>query len=79
MRWTVVLEQEADAGFVVTVPALPGCVSQGGSREAALANVREAIAAYVEDCQESGEAVPTESGREIVEVEARSSNTDSGI
>jgi predicted RNase H-like HicB family nuclease len=51
------------------VPALRGCVSQGDSRENALENVREAIAVYIEDCRESGEAVPTEIGREIVEVE----------
>lgn len=67
MRWTVVLEQEADGGFVATVPALPGCVSQGDSRDEAIENVREAIAAYVEDCQESGEAVPTDGGWVIVE------------
>ncbi len=67
MRWTVVLEQEADGGFVATVPALPGCVSQGDSRDEAIANVREAIAAYIEDCRESGEAVPTDGGQEIVE------------
>ena len=67
MRWTVVLEQEADGGFVATVPTLPGCVSQGDSRDEAIANVREAIAAYIEDCRESGEAVPTDGGQEIVE------------
>ena len=67
MRWTVVLEQEADGGFVATVPALPGCVSQGDSRDEAIANVREAIAAYIEDCRESGEAVPTDGGWKIVE------------
>lgn len=70
MRYTVVLEREEDGGFVVTVPALPGCVSQGDSREEALENVREAIAVYIEDCRESGEMLPTEVGREIVEVEA---------
>ena len=32
MRYTVVLEQEADGGFVATVPTLPGCVSQGDNR-----------------------------------------------
>ena len=67
MRLTVVLEQEADGGFVATGPALPGCVSQGDSRDEAIANVREAIAAYIEDCRESGEAVPTDGGQEIVE------------
>lgn len=70
MRYTVVLEREEDGGFVVTVPALSGCVSQGDSREEALENVREAIAVYIEDCRESGERVPTEVGHEIVEVEA---------
>ena len=43
MRYTVVLEQEGDGGYVATVPALPGCVSQGDDRAEALANVREAI------------------------------------
>lgn len=70
MRFTVVLEQESDGGFVVSVPTLPGCVSQGESRDEALINVREAIEAYLEDCRESGEPIPSENGREIVEVEA---------
>ena len=40
VRYTVVLEQETDGGYVVSVPALPGCVSQGDSRAEALANIR---------------------------------------
>ena len=39
MGYTVVLEQEPDGGYVVSVPALPGCVSQGDTREDALKNV----------------------------------------
>ncbi len=70
MRYTVVLEQEADGGYVASVPALPGCVSQGDTRGDALANIREAIALYLEDCRDAGEAVPTEAGKEFVEVEA---------
>lgn len=69
MSYTVVLQQEADGGFVVTVPALPGCVSQGDSRDEAIANVREAIAVYLEDCAEAGERIPQEAGREVLEVE----------
>jgi predicted RNase H-like HicB family nuclease len=64
------LEQEADGGYVATVPALPGCVSQGDSRSEALVNVREAIELYVEDCRDAGDPVPTEAGKEFVEVEA---------
>lgn len=68
VHYTVVLEQEPDGGYVVSVPALPGCVSQGDSRAEALANIREAIELYVQDCREAGDPVPTEAGREFVEV-----------
>jgi predicted RNase H-like HicB family nuclease len=70
MRYTVVLEQESDGGYVASVPALPGCVSQGDSRPEALANIREAIELYVQDCRDTGDPVPTEVGKEYVEVEA---------
>jgi len=70
MRYTVVLEEEPDGGYVATVPALPGCVSQGNSRAEALVNIREAIELYVEDCQAAGDPVPTEAGKEFVEVGA---------
>jgi predicted RNase H-like HicB family nuclease len=70
MRYTVVLEQESDGGFVASVPALPGCVSQGDTRPEALDNIREAIELYVQDCREAGDPAPTEAGKEFVEVEA---------
>ncbi len=68
MRYTVVFEQEADGGYVVTVPALPGCISQGDTRQEALANIREAIEAYVEALAKAGEPVPVDVGCETVEV-----------
>jgi predicted RNase H-like HicB family nuclease len=70
VRYTVVLEQETDVGYVASVPALPGCVSQGDSRAEALANIREAIELYVQDCREAGDPVPTEAGKEFVEIGA---------
>ena len=70
MRYTVLLEQEPDGGYVASVPALPGCVSQGDTRDAALADIREAIEVYLNDCREVGDPVPTETGREFVEIEA---------
>ncbi|HEY5828315.1 MAG: type II toxin-antitoxin system HicB family antitoxin [Hyphomicrobiaceae bacterium] len=69
MRYTVLLEPEDDGGFVASVPALPGCISQGDSREEALANIREAVALYIEDCREAGDPVPTEIGKEFAEIE----------
>jgi predicted RNase H-like HicB family nuclease len=70
MRYTVVLEREPDGGYVVSVSALPGCVSQGDTRAEALANIREATELYVDDCREAGDPVSTEAGKEFVEVEA---------
>ena len=70
MRFTGVREQEPDEGFVVSVPAIPGCVSQGDTREDALRNSCEASELYLDDCRESGDAIPSKSGREFVEIEA---------
>jgi predicted RNase H-like HicB family nuclease len=71
MRYTVVLEQEPDGGFVAIVPALRGCASQGDTRDEALANIREAAELYIEDCVASGDPVPTEAGREYIELTTR--------
>ena len=65
MRYTVVLEQEPDGGYVVSVPALPGCVSQGDTRAEALANIRDAIALYIEDCREAGDSDPDRSRQRV--------------
>jgi predicted RNase H-like HicB family nuclease len=70
MRYTVVLEQEPDSGYVASVPALPGCVSQGDTRAEALSNISDAIKLYVEDCRNTGDPIPTEDGKEFIEVEA---------
>jgi predicted RNase H-like HicB family nuclease len=70
MRYTVVLQTESDGGYVATVPALPGCISEGDNRDQALANIREAIELYVEDCRDAGDPVPTEAGKEFIEVDA---------
>jgi predicted RNase H-like HicB family nuclease len=70
MRYTVVLEREPDGGYVISVPVLPGCVSQGDSREEALRNIREAIELYVEDCRAAGDPIPIEASTEFVEIEA---------
>ncbi len=64
MGYAVVLETEREGGFVVSVPAFPGCFTQGDSRTEALSNAREAIAAYVEELRARGEDVPVEVGTE---------------
>ncbi len=48
MKLTVMLEQSEEGGFTVLVPALPGCISEGGTCEEALKSIREAIELYLE-------------------------------
>ena len=69
MKYTVIIEKGREAGYVVHVPTLRGCVSQGKTKDEALANVREAIEVYIEALLEDGLTVPTEVGQEAVEIE----------
>ncbi|MDX6386135.1 MAG: hypothetical protein QOK48_3708 [Blastocatellia bacterium] len=69
MTRQVLLYPGEDGYVVAEVPSLPGCVSQGRSRDEALANVREAISLHEEVLRERGEPVPDDRV-EIVEVAA---------
>ncbi len=68
MRYRVLIEQDEDGVYVVEVPALPGCISQGKTRSEAIDNIKEAIAGYLESLQEHGEPVPPSIGEEVVDV-----------
>ncbi len=52
MKLTVILESSEDGGYTVYVPSLPGCISQGETREEALGNIREAIELYLEPIED---------------------------
>ncbi|HZX19709.1 MAG TPA: type II toxin-antitoxin system HicB family antitoxin [archaeon] len=55
MNWKVILEKDKQSGwFTVTVPSLPGCISQGKSKKDALKNIREAIELHMESLAEDG-------------------------
>ena len=67
MRYTVVLEPDEEGrGYTVRVPALPGCVTEGRTREEALDHAREAILGFIEGLKKAGDPVPEE--REPVEL-----------
>lgn len=52
MKFKVIVEKGEDGYYVVTVPSLPGCISQGKTEEEALENIKEAIELYLEILQE---------------------------
>ena len=60
MKFTVILLPEAEGGYSVICPAIPGCVSQGNSREDALANIPEAILLCLEVRKDEGLSLPVE-------------------
>ena len=58
VKFRVRIEQDEDGVFVAEVPALPGCISQGETRDDALANAEEAIVLYIESLEAHGEPIP---------------------
>lgn len=69
--FTVIVEREEDGSYAVYAPDLPGCASMGETREEALANIREAIACYLEGLQKLGRSVPVVNSEiEVVRVDA---------
>lgn len=68
MKYRVIIEQDEDGMFVAEAPSLPGCISQGKTRDEAITNIREAIQAYVESLKKHNEPVPLPITQEVVEV-----------
>jgi predicted RNase H-like HicB family nuclease len=65
MRIKVILEPSEDGGYTVFAPSLPGCISEGNTKEEALRNIREAIDLYMEPTEDD-ELLPPNS--EIIEL-----------
>jgi predicted RNase H-like HicB family nuclease len=66
MTFIVTLEEGEDGYIIAECPALPGCMSQGRTREEALANIREAIQGIIKVRRQHGLPIPVET---LVEVE----------
>jgi antitoxin HicB len=69
MKVRIIIEPDEDGKYVATCATLPGCISQGDTRQEALANIQDAIAGYLRSLRKHGEPVPTPIGEEVVEVE----------
>lgn len=55
------MHKEAEGGFTVNVPALPGCVTYGEDIDECIAMAKEAIELYIEELKERGETIPDDS------------------
>ena len=66
MKYTVIFERDEAGFYVVSVPALPGCFTQGKTKSEALENVREAIESYIGSLKKHNEPIPEDVGEEVI-------------
>jgi len=59
-QFTAVFEKNEDGGYTVTVPSLPGCISEGDTFDEALKNIKEAITLYLEVMKKDKEKIKEE-------------------
>jgi predicted RNase H-like HicB family nuclease len=60
LTYTVELEPQKEGGYTVTVPVLPGCISEGDTLEEALKNIKDAIEGYLKVLAKHGRPIPLE-------------------
>lgn len=60
LEYTAIFEPAEEGGYVVSIPALPGCATQGDTFEEAVANIKDATQGYLEVLKEGGQEIPQE-------------------
>jgi len=65
MKFRIVLEPSEEGGYSAIVPSLPGCISEGNTREEAVKNIREAIELYLEPVEDDTSFSPDSEQLEI--------------
>lgn len=65
LKYTVIFEPAQEGGYMVTVPALPGCVTQGDSFEEAKKMAKDAIKGYIAVLKKDNDPIPVESEEAI--------------
>ena len=60
LTYSVELKPQNEGGYTVTVPVLPGCISEGDTMEEALKNIKDAVEGYINIMVKKGKKVPLE-------------------
>ena len=68
MRFRVFIKRDEDGVFVAEVPELPGCISQGKTREDAISNIKDAVSGYMTSLKNHDEPIPFAIDEETVEI-----------
>ncbi len=71
MKFRIHIEQDEDGKFIASCPTLPGCWSQGDTRDEAVKNIGDAIDGYLESLRKHGDPIPPPITEEVIEVPPR--------
>ena len=69
MKYRIVIEQDEEGKYVSHCPTLPGCWSQGDTREETITNIKDAISGYLASLKKHGDPVPPPITEEVIEVQ----------
>jgi len=67
-KFRVIVEKDEDGIFIAECTTLPGCVSQGKSKNEAIENLKDAIKGYISSLQKHNESLPSVISDEVIEV-----------
>ncbi len=68
MKYRLIIEQDEDGVFIAECPTLPGCISEGKTRNEAVENIKDAIKGYIISLKKHNEPIPPSIEEEIIEV-----------
>ncbi|NIA29099.1 MAG: hypothetical protein GWP06_04195 [Actinobacteria bacterium] len=68
MKYRIIVKQDEDGVFIAECLSLPGCISQGKTRDEAVINIKDAMKGYLESLEKHSEPIPPSIEEEIVEV-----------
>lgn len=60
LEYTAIFEPAEEGGYVVSIPVLPGCMTQGETFEEAVSSIKDAVQGYLEVLKDEGENIPQE-------------------
>ena len=70
MQYRILIQQDEDGIFVAESPSLPGCISQGKTRDKAIENIKDAIKGYLKSLKKHNEPIPPQIYEEVIQVNA---------
>lgn len=68
MKYRVIVEQDEDGVYIAECASLPGCVSQGKTREEALSNIQDAVQGYLQSLKKHNDPIPPPIEEEFIDI-----------